>query len=117
MAHSSLKYKCEKCHGGHTISLKKIQDISGQFSSYGQFIRTQKQKFQDIYRIYFYAKRSSWLKKILNFTPWESMQMKDFNHFNGINPAGVQPHLKSGHFVTFLRKFRTFQDKSGLWPP
>ena len=48
-----------------------------------------------------------------NFTPRESTQIKDFNHFYAINPAGVQPHLKSGHFRTFLRKFIIYQDISG----
>ena len=60
----------EVIHGGHTISQTKIQDISGLFRTFSHFfqdireakirkfqdtrnghIRTQKQKFQDIYRI------------------------------------------------------------------
>ena len=47
------------------------------------------------------------------YTSQECTQMKDFNHFYGINPAGVQPHLKTGHFRTFLRKFIIYQNISG----
>ena len=101
----------------------KSKDISWQFSRYGQFIRTQKQKFQDIHRI---CQRMQlfklismqslrhgwtifWFLLLGKARKWRISTMLWYKS----RGSTASPKLKSGHFRTFLRKFIIYQDISG----